>query len=126
MACEDLLDSLDAGDQRNRLVDAWKCDENINVYKSGLEVYWVEITKHPTDTGRILISNFYNVDENVHAEAILSGKKLTLPLQTLTGGFTVTGSGEIETDWNKITWSYSVDDGSGVATPSTAVYTRLE
>ena len=126
MACEDLLDSMDTGDQRNRLVDAWKCDENINIYKSSLEVYWVEITKHPTDTSRILISNFYNLDENVHAEAILSGKILTLPLQTLTGGFAVTGSGEIESDWNKITWSYSVDDGSGVATPSAAVYTRLE
>jgi len=49
---------------------------------------------------RILISNFYNV--NTNAEAILSGMELTLPLQILQGGFTVTGIGDIHADWNKI------------------------
>ena len=123
MACEDLLNILDTDDQRSRLVDAWKCDES-STYKSELEIYWVEISKHPTDSSRILISNFYNV--NTNAEAILSGMELTLPPQTLQGGFTVTGKGDIHDDWNKITWSYSVDDGSGETSNVTAIYTRLE
>ena len=124
VTCDDLLDNLDTGDPRNRLVDAWKCDEDSTYYKSGLEIYWVNISKHPTDSVRILISNFYNVDTD--AEAILSGRKLTLPLQTLQSGYTVSGSGDVQADWDEIIWSYSVNDGSGMTNNARAIYTRLK
>ena len=122
MSCEDLLSIL--GDPRSKLIDDWKVDESSPTSKSGEEIYWVAITEHPTDSTKILISNFYNVGANV--EALLSGRYLTLPGQTISGGYTVSGSGNIESDWNSINWSYSVDDGSGIPESITAVYTRQE
>ena len=124
ISCEDLLSVL--GDPRSKLIDDWKVDENTTAYKSGEEIYWVAITEHPTDSTMVLISNFYNIDENAMAEAVLSGRTLTLPGQALPGGFTVSGSGAIQSDWNTINWSYSVDDGSGIQESFSAVYTRLE
>ncbi len=120
-SCEDLLTN-DTGDQRGNLVDTWKCDEQNGYYKSVKEIYYVEISKHPTDSARILIYNFYNVDAN--AEAILQGKTLTLQQQTLQGGYQVSGTGEVQGNWNEILWSYKVDDGSGVSNNVNAVYTR--
>lgn len=124
ISCEDLLNAL--GDSRSRLLDYWIVDESLPAYKSGEEIYHVEISEHPTDSTRILISNFFNVGANAMAEAVLSGKTLSLSSQTISGGFTVTGSGTIHSDWNSINWSYTVDDGSGVPETYTAVYTRLE
>ena len=107
-------------------MDAWKVDETGAVKKSVLEIYRVEIEEHPADSSRIIISNFYNVGDNARAEAVLTGTTLNLPGQVLPGGFTVEGSGNILNDWNTISWSYSVDDGSGVPVSVTAIYTRLE
>ena len=123
-SCEDLLTNLDSGITREKLIDTWKVDETPGSYKSALEVYWVEISEHPYDTSRVIIYNFYNVDAD--AEAVLSGSTLNLPVQTLEGGYTVSGSGEIQgSKANEIIWTYSVDDGSGVEDKVTAVYTRL-
>ncbi|MCK4747730.1 MAG: hypothetical protein KAT15_11860, partial [Bacteroidales bacterium] len=93
-SCEDLLGDQDSGDPRDKLVDTWKCDETPGTYKSALDVYWVEISKHLYDSTRIVIYNFYNVD--AEAEAVLNGNALTLPLQMLEGGFQVSGSGQIQ------------------------------
>jgi hypothetical protein len=141
-SCEDLLSDQEGGDPRDKLVDTWKVDEspanlksagNYNpdveeaassAYKSGLEVYWVEIEKHIYDTSKIVIYNFYNVD--AAAEADLSGNTLSLARQTLRGGFTVSGSGQVQgSKANQIIWTYTVDDGSGQEERLTAVYTRL-
>ena len=123
-ACEDLL-TEQPGDPRDRLVDTWKVEETVGgVMKSVLEPYWVEIRKHPYDSTRVLIDNFYNVDDR--AEAILSGNTLTLPQQTREGGFSVRGTGQLQgTKPNEIIWTYRVDDGSGTEENYTAVYTRL-
>lgn len=123
-SCEDLQTDLDGRDPRDRLVDTWKVEESGSPLKAGNDVYWVEISKHPSDSGKIIIYNFYNVDSD--AEAILNNNVLNLPLQELAGGFTVNGAGEIQgTKSNQIIWTYSVDDGSGVAENVTAVYSRL-
>ena len=50
----------------------------------------------------------------------------TLSVTFLQGGFTVSGSGDIQADWNEIIWSYIVDDGSGLDNQVTAIYTRQE
>ncbi len=123
-SCEDLLTDPDSGDPRDKLMDTWKCDESPGNYKSAMEVYWVEIFKHPYDTTRVVISNFYNVDAD--AEAILKDNTLTLPLQTIDGGYKVSGSGQIlGSKANEINWTYTVDDGSGEVYRASAVYTRL-
>lgn len=122
-ACEDLLGDIETGDPRDKIVDTWKCDEESSYYKSVKEVYWVEISKHPTDSSRIIIYNFYNVDAD--AEAIMNGLNLTLPLQTLEGGYTVSGNGLIRKDYKEINWQYTVDDGSGDLDKAAALYSRL-
>ena len=123
-SCEDILGDLNSGITREMMVDTWKVEETPGQYKSEEEVYWVEISEHLTDTSKVIIYNFYNIDAD--AEAILNGSTLDLPLQTIEGGYIVEGSGEIQGNkGNEIIWSYSVDDGSGVPEKITAVYTRL-
>jgi len=123
-SCEDLLNDLDGGDPRDKLIDTWKVEETTGSIKSASEVYWVEISKHPNDSSKVVIFNFYNVDAD--AEAVLSGNTLSLPLQDLEGGFTISGKGEIQgSKANEIIWTYSVDDGSGMAENIKEVYSRL-
>jgi hypothetical protein len=119
-SCEDILS--DSVDPRNKLTGTWKVDETAGTLKTALEIYRVEISKHPYDSNRIVIYNFYNVDAD--AEAVLSGRTLALPRQTLQGGFDVSGSGQITgSNANEITWSYTVDDGSSIPVSRIAVYT---
>jgi hypothetical protein len=123
-SCEDLLTDPDGGNMREKLVDTWKVDETESPLKSSMDNYWVEISKNPYDSNRVIIYNFYNVDAD--AEAVVNGYTLTLPAQTLEGGYKVSGSGQIQgSKANEIIWTYTVDDGSGVAVSVSAVYTRL-
>ncbi len=122
-SCEDLLD-VDSGDPRDKLVDTWKVTETSGNYKSALEVYYVEISKHQYDSARVVIFNFYNVD--AAAEAVLQGNTLSLPHQILEGGYTVSGSGQIQgSKANEIIWTYTVYDGSGEENNVSDFYTRL-
>lgn len=124
-SCEDLLQDLDAGITRESLVDTWKVEETQGGYKSSEEVYWVEISLHPSDTARLIIYNFYNIDADAEA-ILLNGTRLDLPAQELEGGYTVNGSGEIQGNrGNQILWTYMVDDGSGIPVQFNATYTRL-
>ncbi len=100
----------------------WLCNESGGYKKSALETYYVEINPHPADSTKVIISNFFNVDDD--AEAGISGTALTLPGQTLEGGFTVHGSGVISKNYTQIDWVYFVDDGSGEDNRVTAVYTK--
>ena len=123
-SCEDLLIGNDDGDPRNRIAGLWLCNESDDYLKSVKETYYVEIDIHPFDSTRVYISNFFNINDD--AEAILAGERLTLPVQTLKGGFTVRGSGSVTRNDNQINWEYFVDDGSGVDYRITAVYTKQE
>ena len=124
-SCEDLLPDLNTVISRDKLIDTWKVTETTNPVKSAMDdVYWVDISKHPFDSGKVVIYNFYNVDAD--AEATLDGLTLNLPLQTLEEGYNVSGYGEIQGNKaNEIIWTYTADDGSGEVERGTAVYTRL-
>jgi hypothetical protein len=100
----------------------WLCNESGGYKKSTLETYYVEIDTHPDDSTKVIISNFFNIDDD--AEARISGTTLTLASQTLEGGFTVHGSGVISKNYTQIDWIYFVDDGSGDEERITAVYTK--
>jgi len=123
-SCEDFLPFDLTGDDRAIIIDSWKCDESDTYLKSSMAVYWVHIEEHPGDSAKILIYNFFDLDENIAAEATVSGKNLSLPEQTLEGGFTFTGTGKVSREADKIDWTYSLDDGSGIEVEITAVYTR--
>jgi hypothetical protein len=123
-SCEDLV-GPGTGDDIDKLVDTWKVTEESSPLKSGQGAYWVEIEKHPDHQHMIRIYFFHGLGDDVYAEASLNRSTLTLESQVLQGGWTVQGSGEIQTGWNEIHWSYTADDGSGVIDQVTAVYTRL-
>ena len=123
-SCIDFLGDDPTGDDREILIDSWKCSESDTYLKSAMAVYWVHIYEHPDDTTRILIYNFFDLDEDIAAEAVVSGKNINLPEQTLEGGFTFNGTGRVSGDADKIDWTYYLDDGSGVEVEITAVYTR--
>jgi hypothetical protein len=122
--CEDFPILLTGDDPRDKVSGLWLCDESGDYLKSVEETYYVEIDPHPDDSSKVIISNFFNVNDD--AEATLSGSRLTLANQILEGGFTVSGSGVISKNYTQIDWEYFVDDGSGKDYKVTAVYTKEE
>jgi hypothetical protein len=120
--CEDFPIFTEGGDAREKVSGLWLCDESEGYLKSALETYYVEIDPHPSDSTKVIISNFFNVGDD--AEARISGTSLTLASQTLEGGFTVHGSGVISKNYTQIDWVYYVNDGSGENYKITAVYTK--
>lgn len=120
--CEDFPIFPEGNDAREKVSGLWLCNESEGYLKSVLETYYVEIDPHPYDSAKVIISNFFNVDDD--AEAGISGSSLTLASQTLEGGFTVHGSGVISKNYTQIDWVYFVNDGSGENYKITAVYTK--
>ncbi len=124
LSCEDFLPDILGDGDRTVIIDSWKCSESDTYLKSAMSVYWVHIEEFPGDSTKILIYNFFDLDENVAAEATVSGKNLYLPEQTLEGGFTFHGTGKVSREADKIDWTYYLDDGSGLEVEITALYTR--
>jgi hypothetical protein len=122
--CEEILTGPEGDDPRSKIAGLWLCDESSSYLKSAAETYYVEIDLHPRDSSKVVISNFFNVNDD--AEATLSNNRLTLPGQTLEGGFTISGSGAIGKNYTEINWVYFVNDGSGENNKVTAVYTKQE
>ena len=119
--CEQLLPDPDDGDIIGILEDSWRVEEESQVF--GNTRYIVEIERHPLDSSRIYVDNFYNVD--AAAEVTVSGRNLSITDQVMDGGYRVYGSGTLSGDNESISWQYTVDDGSGQLDNITAVYTRL-
>ena len=127
VSCELIDDLGPGGNGISKLEGQWKCDENSqNFKKSTMSIYYVYISSHPGDSTRVLISNFYQLGDNVEASARLSGQTLILDSQNLPGDFRiVSGSGSISSSFKTITWNYKVDDGSGDVDNVTATYTLV-
>lgn len=106
-----------------QLEGEWTCDEESEFFKSTKEIYTVYISRDADNYDGIIIDGFYQLGD-VGLKATLSGKSVTIPLQTLSGGFTVTGTGIISANLEEIEWAYNVDDGSGVIDHVTALYTK--
>ncbi len=74
------------------------------------EYYKVTITADPNNANGIIISNFFNNGASAHAT--VNQLHIDLPKQQL-GDYTVEGSGNISSDYQRIEWDYTVD-GSAV------------
>jgi hypothetical protein len=122
-SCEDLLDPRSSAEIVLELEGQWMCDEESSVFKSTLLKYTVYISPSETDSNRIFISNFYQLGNGVEATALVSNYQITIPIQTLPGDYTVKGTGVIAENLKEISWTYYVDDGSGVEDEVTATYT---
>jgi hypothetical protein len=123
-SCEEDPLNLFSDDLRDGITGEWNVDEDSQYYgkKSTANFYTVTINKHSTDTNKILIRNFYSI-QNANIEASLDGVSLNIPEQTK-NGYVVKGYGTISSDFETIEWAYTVDDQAGTKDNVTATYTR--
>jgi hypothetical protein len=105
-----------------KLEGDWTCDETSEIFKATTEVYTVTLSADADNDAGVIIDNFYGL--NASAKAKVSGMSFIIPNQNVEGGFSVSGSGAISSNFEKITLSYEVDDGSGTVDHVTAVYTK--
>jgi hypothetical protein len=121
-SCE-TIDTLTGGAATVAKIEGeWTCDEQSEIFKATAEVYTVTISADADNTSGVIIDNFYGL--NASAKATVSGMSLNIPSQDVEGGFSVSGSGTISSNFEKINLSYTVDDGSGTIDHVTAVYTK--
>ncbi|MFC2086643.1 hypothetical protein ACFLSA_00560 [Bacteroidota bacterium] len=128
VSCEelgDLTNQNNTGDERDRIVDTWVCDENERQLKSLLSSYHVAISKNPDDSSLVSIYNFYALGSGKYINAVLGNKKLTVLNQKIQG-FTINGNGIIATSYNRISWNYNVEYPSGEIYEVEAIFTRYE
>jgi hypothetical protein len=121
-SCE-TIDTLTGGAATvAKLEGDWTCDEQSEIFKATSEVYTVTLSADADNPSGVIIDNFYGL--NSSAKASVSGMSLNIPTQDVEGGFSVSGSGTISSNFEKINLSYTVDDGSGTVDHVTAVYTK--
>jgi hypothetical protein len=121
-SCE-TIDTLTGGAATvAKLEGEWTCDEQSEIFKATAEVYTVTLSKDADNASGVIIDNFYGL--NASAKANVSGMSLIISNQNVEGGFSVSGSGTISSDFEKINLTYTVDDGSGTVDHVTAVYTK--
>lgn len=117
-ACE-IDDPFDPNDTIDALTGNWTCFEQSSIL--GPTSYSVTISPDPLNVSGIQINGFYDVNGAV--EAIVSGNSLTIPEQTTSDNYTISGSGTISGNRNTINLQYTVDDNSGGPIDNcTAVY----
>lgn len=120
--CEDPLNTGNSYNIVQQLEGIWKCDENSSIFKSTTDIYSVYISPSNVDSTEVFIENFYALGNDTEALAKVSGNSITLPRQTLPGGYIVRGNGTISSNLKEISWKYYVDDGSGQEDEVDALY----
>lgn len=124
-SCELIDDNPGTDDVHDKIEGQWKCDESSQIYKSTESFYWVYIDPDPDDTTKVIISNFYDLGDNIFIYAQLNNLNLSIARQTTKDGYTIlSGYGTISSNYKEINWNYKVDDGSGEVDNATAKYTR--
>lgn len=116
VGCEELDQVLDTRSPRDKVEGQWSCNENSSIYdpvKSTMGTYEVYISKHPSDSTKIIIDNFYQLGWNVEVVASINNRTITIGNQTTLHDFTIlSGQGDISSNYKKITWTYRVSDGA--------------
>jgi hypothetical protein len=121
-SCEIASELTGAAATIDKIEGEWSCDEQSSIYKATAEVYAVYISPDPDNASGVIIDNFYGLQTAAKANVV--GMSLIIQNQTLEGGFAVSGSGIISSNFKVIDMTYKVDDGSGVIDNVTAAYTR--
>jgi len=121
-SCEIAGELTGASATIDKIEGEWSCDEQSSIYKATAEVYVVFISPDPDNASGVIIDNFYGLQTTAKANVV--GMSLIISNQTLDGGFVVSGSGIISSNYKEIDMSYKVDDGSGMIDDVTALYTK--
>jgi len=125
-SCEEDSFGLFSDDPRDDITGKWFVVEDSEIFKkSSHGFYSVNITKHPSDTVALYISNFYELGAGTRLKVTIDGRNLDIPEQTIQG-FTIDGYGLIAIDRESIEWSYRVDHNTGDVDNVTATYSREE
>jgi hypothetical protein len=108
-----------------KLEGEWTCDETSEYFKkTTASVYSVYISPDADNVNGIIMDGFYNLGD-VGAIANVSGLTITIPSQSLEGGYTIlSGTGTISSNYKTITWSYNINIGGDAVDHVTAVYTK--
>jgi len=116
-SCE-VADDLING-RAGELEGEWAVSEDSEIV--GPTTYTISISAEPGNPNGIIIDDFYNVGISVNAT--IAGNFITISTQ-VEGGFTVSGSGSVNSGNDEINLSYTVGDSGGQPDNVTAVYTR--
>ncbi len=114
--------SIDSDDERDKVVDTWRCEETSQLYGE-LNPYLSDISKEPGDSVTIYINNFYQLGFDQEIYATLTNRNIQIPLQTV-DGHKIKGGGFVNNSYNSIRFEYTVDEGSGTLDNVTALYSR--
>jgi len=121
-SCEEDLDFF-SDDLRESFLGEWSVKEE-NTLKS-TDYYIVKIENSESDSTAVLISNFYSIGDDFAVEGVVSGSRITIPTQTVSG-FTFQGYGTITLSGKIINWSYNVDFNNGTTDSATAIFTKQD
>lgn len=108
MSCADENKPSDPGSVQDRYLGVWNVTENTG--NNAPQFYTVEILAG-ADVNTILIEDLYN-DADVQVEADIQGTQITIPMQS-TVGYTFSGDGSANADFDQISLSFTVNDGTG-------------
>ena len=111
---------IDSDDPRDDIVDVWNCKEENN---AGTLNYTSEISKHTSDSSKIVINYIYGLGRDADAIATYKNRSITISLQTV-DGIKIQGTGNVSSDYSEIRFNYTADDGSGDIDNVSALYTR--
>ena len=121
-ACEEDPLGIFSDDPRDGLTGEWKVEENSSLFKKATNgFYRVEISKDNSDSTKIYVDNFYELEQKV--TATLDGRNLNIPEQSIKGSV-IKGYGLVSFDFKKIDWSFTVMLDTGDRDDVTATYTR--
>ena len=107
----------------------WNVEENSEFY-SGTSSYQVYIGIAPSDSSKVIISNFYQLGYDTEVTGNISGTRIELDpnqlvnLSGISSYVIKQGVGTVSDDYQRIEWQYQVDDGSGDIDNADAIYTK--
>ncbi len=112
---DDTDDILPVVDDRDKFIGQW----NVNDENCQRSRYIVEISPDPSNSIQVLITNFGFSKATIPDTAIVAGTTITLPLQTNSEKWIISGIGKFGD--GEISWNYSLEI-SGDLLDCTATY----
>ena len=96
-------------DSRDQFVGTWRFVETPASRSVNVVVFDVNITKDPSNSSQVLLSNFSG--SGASAYGIVTTNKITVPSQTLSSNWLVNGIGNLSNS-STMNWTYFYNDGT--------------
>lgn len=108
-SCADEDDPSGTGDNRDKYLGSWVCNESIQGGPSS--TYSITITKDVTSSNQVKAEGFYGLGAGVFTFIFIDGNNMTIQNQSVSG-YTLSGSGTYSN--NTFSVNFSSDDGQAV------------